>query len=242
MKIRNIASLGCAGVLSLSAAQAGPAPAEPFTTNEPFTLGAEASLGYDSNYIFRGVDFGDNLIWGDVNLTVPVNDTVDLTVGAWYASLADGDFDELDVYAGVTADLGAFELGFGATWYYFPSTGGDTLEPGVSIGTSAGPVDFSLGYYYDIEAEGSYIELAAESEIEISDTVSLVPGASLSYADDYYGVSGFNNVGLSLALPVALTDTATLTPYIAGSIAIDGLEALGEPDHFYGGISLSVSF
>ena len=243
MKIRNIASIGCAGVLSLSAAQAGPAPSSGgFSTGEPFSLGAEASLGYDSHYIFRGVDFGENLIWGDVNITAPVNDTVDLNIGAWYASLADGHFDELDVYAALSADLGAFTVGVGATWYYYPSNDDDALEPGISISTSAGPIDLSLGYYYDLETDGSYIELAAESAIELSDTVSLVPGVSVSYADDYYGVSGFNNVGVSLALPIALTDNATLTPYVAGSLAIDGLEDLGEDDHLYGGVSLSISF
>ena len=248
MKIRNITAktagaLGAAAALSLSPALAGPVTSGGgFSTGEPFSLGAEASLGYDSQYIFRGVDFGDNLIWGDVNMTVPVSDTIDFSAGVWYATLSDGDYDELNVYAGVTADLGAFELGIGATWYYFPVTDTDALEPGISIGTSAGPIDLSLGYYYDLETDGSYIELAAESAIEITDTVSLVPGVSVSYADDYYGVSGFNNVGVSLALPIALTDTATLTPYVAGSLAIDALEDLGEDDHIYGGVSLSISF
>jgi hypothetical protein len=250
MKIRSIAAktagvLGCAVLLSLSPANAGPATTSTgggFDTGEPFAIGAEASVGYDSSYIFRGVDFGDNLIWGDVNLTMPVTDGVDLNVGVWYAGLADDDYTELDVYGGLSVDMGAFELGVGLTWYYFPDTDDDALEPGISIGTSAGPIDLSLGYYYDLEADGSYIELAAQSEIELSDTVSLVPGASISYADSYYGVSGFNNIGLSLAMPIAISDNATLTPYIAGSIAIDALDDVGEDDHLYGGVSLSISF
>ena len=248
MKIRSLAAttasiLGCSVLIALSPAKAGEvAPQGGFDTQEPFSLGAEVSVGYDSSYIFRGVDFGDNLIWGDVNIAMPLTDTVELSLGTWYASLADSDYDELNVYGGISVDLGAFELGLGATWYYFPTGGDDIFEPGVSLGTSVGPLDLSLGYYYDTDVDGSYIELAAESTIELTDTISLVPGVSVSYGDDYYGVSGFNNVGLSLALPIALTDTATLTPYIAGSIAIDKLEDNGEDDHLYGGISLSVSF
>ena len=250
MKIRSLAAttagiLGCAVLIALSPANAGEVAAPKgggFDTQEPFSLGAEVSVGYDSSYIFRGVDFGDNLVWGDVNIGVPLSDGVDLTLGAWYASLADDDYDELNVYGGVSFDLGAFTLGAGLTWYYFPSGGGDVIEPGASIGTSVGPVDLSLGYYFDESVDGHYLELAAESTIELTDTLALVPGISISYGDDYYGVSGFNNVGLSLALPIALTDTATLTPYIAGSIAIDALEDNGEDDHVYGGISLSVSF
>ncbi len=248
MKIRSIAAQGAAvlgSAVLVSSASAGVTAApksESFTTNEPFDLGAEVSVGYDSKYVFRGVDLGDNLIWGDVNLTVPVNDTVSLNAGTWYATLADDDYDELNLYAALSADLGAFEVGLGLTWYYFPMTDDDALEPGITIGTSAGPIDLSLGYYYDLEVDGSYIELAAETAIELTDTVSLVPGVSVSYGDDYYGVSGFNNVGLSLALPIALTDRATLTPYVAGSLAIDALEDLGEDDHIYGGVSLGVSF
>ena len=243
MKIRNLAA-NIAGALILAAsANAGTvAPPAVFDTQEPFSLGAEISLGYDTKYVFRGVDFGDNLIWGDVNIGVPITDTINFSLGAWYASVADADYDELDVYTGISADLGMFEVGVGVTYYNLPRGGGDIWEPGVSIGTSAGPVDLSFGYYYDTEESGSYFELAAESTIELTDTIALVPGASVSYADSYYGVSGFNNIGLSLGLPIALTDTATLTPYIAGSIAIDALSDLGEDDHLYGGVALSVSF
>lgn len=252
MKIRSIAAksagaLGCAVLLALSApANAGVTSVAKggggFDSGEPFSLGAEVSVGYDSMYVFRGVDFGDNLVWGDVNITVPVSSAVDLNVGTWYATLADGNYDELDVYGGLSTDLGAFTVGVGLTWYYFPSGGDDIIEPGITIGTSVGAVDLSLGYYYDLEVDGSYLELAAETTIEISDTVSLVPGAVVSYGDDYYGVSGFNHAGVSLALPIALTDRATLTPYIAATFALDSLADNGEDDHVYGGVSLSVSF
>ena len=65
--------------------------------------------------------------------------------------------------------------------------------------------------------------------------------ASLNYGDDYYGVDGFNNFDLRIGLPIAVGD-ATLTPYIAGSIAVDALEDAGGEDELYGGVSLSLSF
>lgn len=246
MKIKNITASAAGVLLTASFAYAGEmaAPKAPveFDTQEPFSLGAEVSVGYDSKYVFRGVDFGDNLIWADVNFAVPVTDTVEFTLGTWYASLADTDYDELNVYTGLSADLGAVSVGVGLTYYYFPTGGSDIWEPGANIGTSVGPIDLSLGYYYDTDVSGSYLELAGESTIEITDTIAIVPGASISWADDYYGVSGFNNVGASLALPISLTDTATLTPYVAASWAIDKLSDTGEGDHYYGGVALSVSF
>ena len=100
-------------------------------------------------------------------------------------------------------------------------------------------LDLGLGYYYDLEEEGSYIELGAEKAIEISDSVALVAGTSVGYARDYYGVDGFNAVGASLSLPIALGDRTTLKPYIAATWEID---ESGQDDDVYGGVSLSVSF
>jgi hypothetical protein len=49
-------------------------------------------------------------------------------------------------------------------------------------------------------------------------------------------------VVVKLGLPYALTKTATLTPYVAGSLAIDALDALGEDSYLIGGVSLTVTF
>ena len=242
------AALGTASLTAILAAapvKAGttmmgaPAPAES-------GISAEVSVGYDTHYIFRGCNVGENLVWGGVDLSMPLADKLSLNVGSWYGSLADSPYDELNLLGGLTYDMGCFEVGVGAIYYYFPQgiNGGgsgfkDSLELGANIGTSIGAVDFGLGYYYDLEIEGSYIELGAETSIALCDSVSLVPGVSISYADDYYGVDGFNAVGASLALPIALTDNVTLKPYIAATWELD---ESGQQDEVYGGVSLSVGF
>jgi len=237
--------LGCAAFLAATPVKAGspvmhtPAPASS-------EIGAEVSVGYDTHYIFRGFNYGENLIWAGVDLGVPLSDGLSLNLGTWYGTLAEASYDELNLLAGLSYDLGGVELGVGAIWYYYPQgfNGGgsgidDSLELGASIGTSVGPIDLGLGYYYDLEEEGSYIELGAETRIELSDRIALVPGTSISYADDYFGITGFNAVGARLSLPISLTDRATLTPYIAATWEIDDS---GQEDEVYGGVSLSVSF
>ena len=246
-KIAAVGVLGCAAFLAATPVKAGTpmAPVAPAPAPAP-AIGAEVSVGYDTKYIFRGFDFGDNLVWGGVDLGVPLTDALSLNLGSWYGTIADDPYDELNLLAGLSYDLGGVELGLGAIWSYFPQGAGgggvgvdDAFELGASVGVTAGVIDFGLGYYYDFEADGSYIELGAESTIELSDRVGLVPGASISYGDDYYGISGFNAVGVSLALPIALTDSATLKPYIAGTWGIDNS---GQPDEVYGGVSLTVGF
>ena len=247
MKIKSFAIqsaiLGFAAASAFAGDYSAPSKG-PVAVAEDEALGFEVGVGYDSKYVFRGVDFGDHSVWASVDYGMPITDSIDLGLGVWYETIADkgADFEELDVIAGLSIAAGPVDLGLGAIWYYFPADGSDALELGASVGASAGPLDLGAAVAYDLEVEGWYFEVSAESTIELTDSISLVPGVLVSYGDDYYGVSGFNNVGLSLALPIALTDAATLTPYIAGSIALDGLDDLGEDDHLYGGVSLSVSF
>ena len=144
MKIRKIAEktakiIGCTAVLAFfSALSADKVAAE--------DIGAEVSVGYDTDYMFRGVNLGEDLLWSDVNVSTTLTDGLDLGVGAWYANVADdAGNDELDIYAGLSTSMGDISLDLGATYYYYPDpvAGEGTLEFGVGFGTSAGP--FSAG-------------------------------------------------------------------------------------------------
>jgi len=246
MNIKSFAiqSVGILGLATVSMAGVYMPPSKGPVVYEEEALGFDVGVGYDSKYVFRGVDFGDHSVWGSVDYATALTDTIELGLGVWGQANYEthNSFEELDVIGGLTFALGPVDLGLGVIWYYFPNDDTDALEIGASLGSSVGPADLGLAVAYDESTDGWYFEYSVESVIELTDRVALVPGALVSYGDSYYGVSGWNNVGLSLAMPVALTDTATLTPYIAGSFAIDSLEDLGEKDHFYGGISLSVSF
>jgi hypothetical protein len=258
MKLKNLA-VTTVGLMGLGTfANAGPAapesvppaPPAPMSSGLFDEFGAELSFGYDSNYIFRGVDYGENLVWTGLDLAVPLtqgSQPVELNLGAWYASLADTAYDELNLLAGLGTSIGGFDVGLGYMFYYFPMDSSDANEVGLTVGRSVNlgaalGLDIGAGAYYDFETEGWYWEAAVETEFEISEHVSLVPGALISWADSYYGISGGNHVALTLKLPIQLTPTATLTPYIAGNLPYDKLDDAGEDDQVYGGVSLSISF
>ncbi len=216
-------------------------------------LGFDIGLGYDSSYIFRGQEIigadgsGDHLVWGTLNYANDYGGPVEFSAGAWYASLADDDFTELDLYTalgfGLTDSLSA---SIGYIWYYFPQDGGsDTHEIYGSLDAELTDLGISTGLYagYDTAEDGWYFAATAGYSYDISDAVALEFGAGVSYSLDYYTPgSGFNNVDLRLSLPIALTDNATFTPYIAGSIALEELNDIGVDDYLYGGASISVSF
>ena len=242
-------ALLCLFVSAVGFAHAG-APASknpaPVAPPQDDSLGFSLTAGYDSSYIFRGVDFGDNLVSAGLVIPIKLTDKATFTFSPWYGSIAGEDYDELDLVASLTYDLGFATVGVGYTWYYFPFSGFETSEPNLTIAKSFAGVNWYAGAYLDTKAdngsEGYYFETGLNYPINITEKFSLVPEAKISYGEDYYGVSGFNNVVLKLAAPYALTKTATIAPYIAASFAIDGLEEIGADDYLIGGVALTVTF
>tara|TARA_B100000945_G_scaffold4455_1_gene3739 strand:- start:1279 stop:2010 length:732 start_codon:yes stop_codon:yes gene_type:complete len=243
MKIRNIAAktaavLGCSALFALVPAIAGDHAAA------GGDLGAEVSVGYDTDYIFRGANLGQDLLWSDVNVSTSLSDGLGLNIGAWYANPTDAGDDELDIYAGVSTDLGGMSLDLGTTYYYYPgATGSNTLEFGAALGTSVGAFDVSLGIYHDIDTENTYVELGAGTSFDLTDNISLDLGASIgNNQDEVVGgqADGLTAVTITVGAPIGLTDNASLTPYLGINAGLDDNQDAG--DEIFSGISLSVGF
>lgn len=228
-----------------------PAAAEGLFDN----IGATLTVGYDTNYIFRGVQFAEQLISGSIDVPIALSKTVTLDLNAWYGSSADdsaapfaggGSYEELDLSASLLFKLDPVTLGLKYTWYDYLGHAGHSLtdvnEVGVTLASSLVGLDLSAGVYYDFTAQGWYYEAAASHTFKINEWLSIVPGVLISFATDYYGVNGGNTIKPSVAVPIKLTKTATLTPYIAGNLPFGSLDSLGEQSRVYGGVALSVTF
>ena len=238
MKIRQIAEktakiIGCTAVLAFfSALSADKVAAE--------DIGAEVSVGYDTDYMFRGVNLGQDLLWSDVNVSTSLSDGLDLGVGAWYANVADdAGNDELDIYAGLSTSMGDMSVDLGATYYYYPDpTAGDgTLEFGIGLGTSAGPIDLSLGLYYDIDLEAAYYEVGAATSFDLTDTMAVDVGGAIGNFDG----DTLTALTFTIGVPITLSDSASLSPYVGVNIPLDDFEDV-EDDTIYSGLSLTVGF
>ncbi len=212
-------------------------------------LSLAASVGYDSDYLWRGANYGDDLTWFDVSTGLSLNDMTSLSLGVWHGSWRGGN-DELDVYAGLDVDLGAVTLSAGWTYFYFYDAGGDYHEFSLGASTSLGPVDLGLTYYIapDNDVDYSYVEATAGTSYDISEYVSLDLGATLGYGDSEFNTfqggtdsSGFTHLGVSVGLSMTLWENVTLSPYIAYNHPLDELEDAYDED-VYGGISLGIEF
>ncbi len=224
---------------------------------EEKSLGYSASIGYDTNYVYRGVNIATNLVSASINAPISLDSvskdlTLDLT--AWYGASDDavpafggGDYQELDLIAALNKKIGAVTVGLRYEHYFFFSdvhhaAVKDINELGVTLATSIKGLDLAAYVGYDFTAEGWYYEGSVSHTFKINDWLSLVPGVLISFGTDYYGVDGGNTIMPSLAAPIKLSKNATLTPYIAGNLPYGSLDGLGEESRVYGGVALKVTF
>ncbi len=214
------------------------------------SLEASVTLGYDTQYIYRGVEVGDHLIWSALDLNVPLSDSLKWNFNAWYGALADtpSDYGELDLYTALRYTAGPVTFGPSYKWYHYTQAEGGALENQHEIGLEAtiSPVSglaIYTGAFYEFEVEGFYYEFGVSYTAQINENFALVPGAKVSYSDDstVANSSEFNHVAVSLAAPIKLTSKATLTPFVELNIPLDNLDA-NQDEEVHGGAFISVAF
>lgn len=89
----------------------------------------------------------------------------------------------------------------------------------------------------------------------MNDRLSIIPGIKGGYGLDYYSngapenglvggvTSGFTHLLATVSAPIAITKTATLTPYVAYNFSGRARVANNlTNDEMFGGVKLSVSF
>jgi hypothetical protein len=239
----------------------------------PAPVALDLTAGYDSEYYYRGLWFSNQNAWYNLGASKKLSDTTTLNALAYYTSSNDRRslYQELDLGANIAYDAGFATLTAGYTYFFFfngylGGGAGQTFasEFFVSAAKTVGPVNVTATYAYDLYIDAAYGELAVDKTFALTDSTSLVLKAVAGYSfGGYYtsfGGNGLNNgtesvwthVGLNASLPIALSKTATLTPYIAYNISGAGREesnfgsetlGLGaEENQFFFGASIKAVF
>lgn len=132
-------------------------------------------------------------------------------------------------------------------------------ELGLTLTVPLGAANVYFGYFYDLRINGSYFQIAADYTIPVTDWLSLVPSVQTGYGIDYYTgtggptfappafgtqASGFTHTLFSLAAPIKLTKSATLTPYTAWNFAWQTRNYMNATadNEVFGGVKLSIAF
>lgn len=226
-------------------------------------LEGEVHVGYHNIYEFRFVDLGNDLIEAGADLGMNFGD-FGISAGAWYGSSdvpgalignnVKANFDELDLYAGMSYSIGDLTLEAGYIYYYFPDTG--SIMGLVGLGTSntqefylGASYDFSFGlsmgttYYYDFDANsGWYWDTNIGYTFEFSECLGLELTGGLAFANGHGAqvsaktgsigtADGFQGYYLQAALPWEFRENVTLSPYVRytgaeGKLATDVANAV----------------
>jgi hypothetical protein len=220
----------------------------------------EIHTGYSSEYLFRGLDLGDDLVEVGVDAATEWNG-LNISGGAWYASVKDwpnpkkgrysDNNDELDIYAEVAKDLGFVTASVGYIFYHLPqgddnshySPLDDAQELYFALSHDFGFAAASLTYFWDIEGDNDgYSELALSRSFELNQCLSLNVGTNVGYLVEQGQATAWTT---KVALDWGFAERAKLSPFVALSIALSDDRDTSyrhSGNEFVGGSMLSVSF
>jgi hypothetical protein len=270
-----VGALAAASALVAGYASAGstaPIQSAPATVTSGSDLTGEVHVGYSSLYEFRFVDLGSDLIEAGIDLSYDLNENFGLSAGAWYGSVNDSQtfgnsFNELDLYAAASTNLGPVSLELGYIYYFFSDTPGtlDTQEVYLSAGMDLfWGVNASATVYYDFDSNnGWYLQPELSKSFEFTDCIGLNLSAGLGIADghglqisDTLGsvgtADGFQGWFVKAELPWQFRENMTLAPYVkyvdadsdlvSDTPLVGGTGTLGGREHLIGGVKLTVGF
>ena len=214
---------------------------------------SEFHVGYNSEYIFRGVDLGDDAYEYGLNFAGSCDCGLDWSAGIWSISPdgEDGNVDELDIYASVSKDLGFGSVAVGFTAYTYDGGGKDDAE--VFLGLSAEPIaglDAGLTVYFGTDGilqEQVLLEGTLGYTFTISDKIGANIGVVYGYVADegmglYVSEDGSAYYAATLSFDVALSDEITFSPYVSYVDGVGKRLTSQEQDGFIGGAKVSFSF
>jgi hypothetical protein len=215
---------------------------------------ASADVGFHSQYNFRGFKAGDWAPSIAFRFIIPLGADSDLAfdVGSWYVDPIDDVYNELGIFAYLVVPVADFQFRLGGIFFAFPDEHWVTGEFGAAISyTLLDFVDLELVWWSDVKGDGfledelrfgHYTEFNLGKSIELKNWLSVEMEVGVSCGIDYYGSDGLNHAFVTTKFPIGISDIFTLTPYVGGTLALEGLDDAGENDQILGGILLSVGF
>lgn len=209
---------------------------------------SEFHVGYNSDYIFRGVDLGANAYEFGMDVSGEGYCGFNWSAGIWYITPEGQADDELDIYAAVSKEIGWATAEVGFTNYSYPGGGLDD-DAEAYIGLSGEFMGLAVGgtVYYGTAGifEAQFLgELSAAYAYQFNEKLSAEFGVTAGFILDegdggYTTDSGYVYTNVSLGFSYALADDITLNPYIAYTDADD---SIGGYDGVYGGATVNFTF
>ena len=214
------------------------------------TFHAQLSTDISSRYVAEGRDVLDGsslsgrfleMSWGNF-----FNET-------WYATSPGEEYNELNVFFGVTETFGDMETYLFYAYKHFDEEEDnyEDNEVGVGISTSNLPADLTLSVdgYHSFDADGSFWEVALSRDFNLGDRWTWSPSGILGINRNYIadGHDGSNHLALKVDAEYALSPSLSVIAFASYNWAIntDASSYADDEllfDFFNGGVGIQWSF
>jgi len=213
---------------------------------------SEFHVGYNSEYIYRGVELGDDAYEYGLDFAGSSDCGLDWSAGIWSISPdgEDGNVDELDIYASVSKDLGIGSVAAGFTVYTYDGGGNDDAEVYLGFSTQQAGVDLGLTVFFGTDGivqDAVLLEGTIGYSFEVSSKTTANIGITYGYMLDegvglYASDDGEVYASASISLDYAVSDSITFSPYVSYNEGEDSRIGAAAADGVIGGASVSFSF
>jgi len=174
-------------------------------------LSVSASIGYESDYIFRGVALAEDYFAPSVDITYG-----DMYIGLWAALPTDSEYEnEIDFYAGYGFEISELISGdVGFTYYTYPDSADGVFDSDVNTfevytGLSfEAPLSPSVYVFYDFDLKAWTVETSAGHTWQVSETTSLEAAGFLGYVKPD-GSDSYTYYGAGLTYSIEISENAS---------------------------------
>lgn len=210
---------------------------------------SEFHVGYNSDYIFRGVELGKDAYEYGLDFAGSSDSGFGWSAGIWSISPdgEDGNVDEFDIYASVSKDLGIGSVAAGFTVYTYDRLQSDDAEVYLGFSTQSCGLDLGLTVFFGTDGifqdaillEGT-IGYSFEVSSKATANIGIVYGYLLDEGD--FADDGELYASASISLDYAVSDSITFSPYVSYNEGEEDIFGPLAADGVYGGAKVSFAF
>lgn len=206
--------------IPLLAAREGPVPLSGELRRSPIQLGVQFMTGYRSNYVFRGVELGEQAIEGQIASSIALSNDWALAGEVDFVHcFAAGNVSQTTLYSELQyylADECTLGPSLGAQFYGGRTEFQSGCEPGFALRWNPVP-EWSLAAtgVYDGGQKGFYGNGAVTWQPLLTKSIAWENTVGVGISSDYLGASGFSDILLRSGLNIRLGPSLRLQPYTA---------------------------
>ncbi|MGJ8657291.1 MAG: hypothetical protein ACSHX6_12650 [Akkermansiaceae bacterium] len=214
-------------------------------TDGEIKYGLEGLTTWRSEYMYRGFKLADKSMEFQLAGQVALSNTETIDIGLYFGTATgDGDFTEAGAFIDFSKNIGDLTYTAKLTLRDYANTQlKSQFKSGADLGGSVNwvlndTIDFTALLTYDTGAKGAYGEIKASAYQEVSNSSYLLFSTGVGATADYYDRSGLHHIFAKLEYTYNISDSVSLSPFVATSIAIhDEAE-----NSLSGGVYFAVSF